>query len=455
MSSRTILCQVKKADNPYYIEDINRYLYSVEELCYFIDHNLAMVDDGFFDSSLTGWIRTELDLPDLADRMDAIVNGSTADDEPADEAAFLKGFSDDDDGKKADDADSGLKLEKLIYAVNAEISWIYAEDRQAFRKEIIDLLHLFPGERMKRRADMLVGYGKYTRAITVYKSILRELPEKVGQPVTLSDEKAEKKDAVSSEASEPAEEPAVNTVPEEKPAPAAEQEASEKSAASDEQTGTSEAAEQTAPDEQTASAGQETSSEQALEAGKDVKTEKPAAEAETEEAAGKAEPGKSETGEAETKEAETEETEDTSQESGAVDENSAAEQDHGEDQSKKDDAAEQKKKEERLTILEGSAWHNMGVAYAKLFQFDEACDCMRRAFHRLRTHETVRDYLYCVYISSGKEAYEDLAKQLEINEETRREIDEAIESVGQPEDPDNVDEALNSWVREYHRETAP
>ena len=39
-----ILCQTKKAQRPYFIENISMNIYSIEELCYYLYHNLYLAD---------------------------------------------------------------------------------------------------------------------------------------------------------------------------------------------------------------------------------------------------------------------------------------------------------------------------------------------------------------------------------------------------------------------------
>ena len=39
-----ILCQVKRAKVPYYIENISMNIYSIEELCYYMYHNIYLFD---------------------------------------------------------------------------------------------------------------------------------------------------------------------------------------------------------------------------------------------------------------------------------------------------------------------------------------------------------------------------------------------------------------------------
>ena len=40
-----ILCQTKTADSPYFIENISTNIYTLEELCYYLFHNLYLIDD--------------------------------------------------------------------------------------------------------------------------------------------------------------------------------------------------------------------------------------------------------------------------------------------------------------------------------------------------------------------------------------------------------------------------
>ena len=44
-----ILCQTKKADKPFFVESINTNIYSLEELCYFLYHNLYLVDSSIIN----------------------------------------------------------------------------------------------------------------------------------------------------------------------------------------------------------------------------------------------------------------------------------------------------------------------------------------------------------------------------------------------------------------------
>ena len=57
-----ILCQVKRAKVPYYIENISMNIYSIEELCYYMYHNIYLLDETIINEGLCFWLRDELNL---------------------------------------------------------------------------------------------------------------------------------------------------------------------------------------------------------------------------------------------------------------------------------------------------------------------------------------------------------------------------------------------------------
>ena len=64
-----ILCQTKKAQRPYFIENISMNIYSIEELCYYLYHNLYLADHTVFNEELCNWLRDELELVHLAAKL--------------------------------------------------------------------------------------------------------------------------------------------------------------------------------------------------------------------------------------------------------------------------------------------------------------------------------------------------------------------------------------------------
>ena len=126
-----ILCQVKKAEKPFYIENISTNIYSIEELCYYLYNNLYLVDCSLISNKLCTWLDEELKLPKLA--------------------AKLRPFI----GKEAG-------LEEILYPIcilNGRI-----ERRNKESEEI----------REKRKGDALMENRMYVNAIRVYQKLLEK-----------------------------------------------------------------------------------------------------------------------------------------------------------------------------------------------------------------------------------------------------------------------------------------
>ena len=60
-----VLCQIKKAKNPYYIESISTNIYSIEERCNYLKQNIYLIDNTIINEKLCDWIRDELGLTKL------------------------------------------------------------------------------------------------------------------------------------------------------------------------------------------------------------------------------------------------------------------------------------------------------------------------------------------------------------------------------------------------------
>ena len=132
-----ILCQVKRAKVPYYIENISTNIYSIEELCFYFYHNMYLLDETIINEELCFWLRDELGLKKLAQR--------------------LYGMLDDE-----------VKLGDFILPVFKEINYLSMEE---FRK-LNQRIHKFAQEpevlRQKLKGDYLMEHGKYVNAIKVY-----------------------------------------------------------------------------------------------------------------------------------------------------------------------------------------------------------------------------------------------------------------------------------------------
>ena len=76
--SSLILCHKKKAKNAYEIARIHRKIYTIEELCYYLCNHLYLIDYTLMNESLCDWIRDELELSELSDKLCILVEENSS-----------------------------------------------------------------------------------------------------------------------------------------------------------------------------------------------------------------------------------------------------------------------------------------------------------------------------------------------------------------------------------------
>ena len=136
-----ILCQTKKAEHPYFIENISMNIYSIEELCYYLYHNLYLADHTVFNEELCTWINEELELPGLASKL-------------------------------RQNLERNVSTEDLLYPVFKEINYLTYEEMKGLNTQLTVLGKERAAVRQKRKGDSLVENKMYVNAIQVYQKIL-------------------------------------------------------------------------------------------------------------------------------------------------------------------------------------------------------------------------------------------------------------------------------------------
>ena len=137
-----ILCQTKKAQRPYFIENISMNIYSIEELCYYLYHNLYLADHTVFNEELCNWLRDELELVHLAAKLKQNL------------------------GEKCKCGRDDL----ILYF--KEINYLTYEEMKGFNSRIVTYGKEKAAVRQKRKGDALTENGMYVNAIRVYQKLL-------------------------------------------------------------------------------------------------------------------------------------------------------------------------------------------------------------------------------------------------------------------------------------------
>lgn len=139
-----ILCQIPRTSVPYYIESISTNIYSIEELCYFFHHNLYLIDKTILNQTLYLWIKEQLGLKKLCQKLQSAEEKNTA----------------------------GIR--DFIYPVFKEINYLSYEDMKEYENQVARLEKELPYVRLKMKGDCLVENGMYVNALKVYQELLQE-----------------------------------------------------------------------------------------------------------------------------------------------------------------------------------------------------------------------------------------------------------------------------------------
>lgn len=137
-----VLCQVKKAERPYYIENISTNIYSIEELCFYLYHNIYLLDSTILNEEFCFWIRDELGLKKLAGKLYTLL-----DQEP-------------------------LKVGDFILPIFKEINYLSLEEFRKLNQRIQQLAKEPEALRQKMKGDYLMEHSKYVNAIRIYQKAL-------------------------------------------------------------------------------------------------------------------------------------------------------------------------------------------------------------------------------------------------------------------------------------------
>ncbi len=135
-----ILCTGKKAENPFYVEELDLPIYTGEELCYFIYHNRMLIENSFFGEKLFSFLSTELGMTALAEK--------------------LRRWKEE------------MNLADLLLIILQDIHYYTQPQLLAFQEETNRLAMASPGELMQEKADYLFAHGQFYAAIRLYDSLL-------------------------------------------------------------------------------------------------------------------------------------------------------------------------------------------------------------------------------------------------------------------------------------------
>ncbi|MBE5959327.1 MAG: hypothetical protein E7254_10770 [Lachnospiraceae bacterium] len=140
--SGLMLCTMQ-AQKPYFIKEINKNIYSVEELSYYLYNYLYLVEEKFFSDALIDYLEETLEQKSIADGLKHL-------------------------------ADRGGNLGEKISFVVKNSGYYSSKEVEELERHLVMLNSKSSAERVKAKADLLMNNHKYNLAIVFYKNILNK-----------------------------------------------------------------------------------------------------------------------------------------------------------------------------------------------------------------------------------------------------------------------------------------
>jgi hypothetical protein len=138
---KLIICNGKQTEKPYHIKLTKTNIYSIEELCYYIYHNIDVINEEFFASCLTKWISEEVQLAERAIKLQELIK-------------------------------IGAGLKDLVVCILCSADYYSETEIKQLLLTMDEIAKLTPIEKMKKKADRYVKYRQFTEAVTEYENIL-------------------------------------------------------------------------------------------------------------------------------------------------------------------------------------------------------------------------------------------------------------------------------------------
>lgn len=138
--SEYYLCRTECAHRPFYIENIGKQIYSLEELCYYFSQYVYLIDESVVNPDVCRWIGEELGLVKLQNRLlRALENENPA---------------------------------EFLFPIFQECGYLDKQELKYFQEQFAQILSEPEEVRRKMKADYLVEFGRYVIALQEYEKIV-------------------------------------------------------------------------------------------------------------------------------------------------------------------------------------------------------------------------------------------------------------------------------------------
>jgi tetratricopeptide (TPR) repeat protein len=98
-------------------------------------------------------------------------------------------------------------------------------------------------------------------------------------------------------------------------------------------------------------------------------------------------------------------------------------------------------------LIVGNIWHNLGTAYARLFLFEEAADCYRKAYQRNQDHASLKAELFAYRCMHDEPAFTRTAMENNLDDTAMQAIRNELTVLSRGEETSRFEEKLEQIVQ--------
>lgn len=144
MASELYLCLGALSTTPYFLHGLGVNIYSMDELCYYLVQNAYILDNDLIDMKLCDFMRDNLDMKDLSERIRQMIRDNKT-------------------------------IGEMVTTILTATAYCDEEEIKRIRQLLVDNASLSFAAKRKVRGDNLLCANKYTRAIEEYQYVLAGL----------------------------------------------------------------------------------------------------------------------------------------------------------------------------------------------------------------------------------------------------------------------------------------
>lgn len=140
---KLILCSGTVATEPFHLKLTNTKVYSIEELCYYIYHNIYIISEELFDETMVDWLKEQVKMEDISVKLKTMIENHNS-------------------------------LKDIVVSILCSADYYDEEEIQKLIVIMDEIENLVPVARNKIKADNYLKYKNYSRAKKEYEKMLNQ-----------------------------------------------------------------------------------------------------------------------------------------------------------------------------------------------------------------------------------------------------------------------------------------